>query len=376
MKKNIKFLSVGELFSGPGGGGLGASFARLELEAHEVRIRHKWATDFDQDSCDTYFRNITYFENEIEKYQFNEQPKVICEDVNVLRLEDSSEFEYVDGLLFGFPCNDFSIVGESKGIDGKFGPLYKNGIRILCRPDSPDWFLAENVGGITSANDGKSFKKILQEMINAGYEITAHKYKFEDYGVPQTRHRIVIVGIKSSLGKRFRVPSPLQSKLTAGEALGNIPVDLSHQELTKQSSQVVERLSYIKAGENAWNANIPDNLKLNVKGARLSQIYRRLEKDKPAYTVTGSGGGGTHVYHWAENRALTNRERARLQTFPDWYEFTGGLSSVRKQIGMAIPPKGAKVIVEAILKTLYDVDYEYIFPNIDHKILTQKELEL
>ena len=79
--------------------------------------------------------------------------------------------------------------------------------------------------------------------------------------------------------------------------------------------------------ENAWTAKLPDHLKLNVKGATISQIYKRLDPNKPAYTVTGSGGGGTHVYHWKEPRALTNRERARLQTFPDDFKFHGSVIS-------------------------------------------------
>ena len=81
-----------------------------------------------------------------------------------------------------------------------------------------------------------------------------------------------------------------------------------------------------------------------------------MHPDLPAYTITGSGGGGTHGYHWSENRALTNRERARLQTFPDYYEFVGGSASVRKQIGMAVPPTGAKIIFEAILRCLMKLD--------------------
>ena len=81
------------------------------------------------------------------------------------------------------------------------------------------------------------------------------------------------------------------------------------------------------------------------------------------YTITGSGGGGTHCYHWSEPRALTNRERARLQTFPDNYKFEGSKESVRKQIGMAVPVKGAKIILESILKTLYSVDYPSVEPT-------------
>ena len=128
--------------------------------------------------------------------------------------------------------------------------------------------------------------------------------------------------------------------------------------MTRQSAKVVERLKHIKEGENAWTADLPEELKLNVNGAKLSQIYKRLDSKKPAYTVTGSGGGGTHIYHYSEPRALTNRERARLQTFPDDYIFEGNKESVRKQIGMAVPSKGAQVIFEAILKTFAGIPYE------------------
>ena len=123
---------------------------------------------------------------------------------------------------------------------------------------------------------------------------------------------------------------------------------------------------HIPPGENAWYKNIPEYLKLRVKGAKMSQIYRRLHPDKPSYTVTGSGGGGTHVYHWKENRALTNRERARIQTFPDDFVFEGSKESVRRQIGMAVPPKGAQIIVEAVLKTFAGVPYNWVNAKISN----------
>lgn len=104
---------------------------------------------------------------------------------------------------------------------------------------------------------------------------------------------------------------------------------------------------------------------LHVKGAKISQIYKRLDPEKPAYTVTGSGGGGTHIYHWSDPRALTNRERARLQTFPDDYIFEGSKESVRRQIGMAVPCQGAKIIFEAILKTFAGIPYESMDANIE-----------
>jgi len=123
-------------------------------------------------------------------------------------------------------------------------------------------------------------------------------------------------------------------------------------------------LKYIKPGQNAFTADIPEDLQLNVVGAKISQIYKRLDPNKPAYTVTGSGGGGTHIYHWSEPRALTNRERARLQTFPDTYDFIGSKESVRKQIGMAVPARGAQIIFEAVLNCFAGIDYASIDPNI------------
>ena len=220
---------------------------------------------------------------------------------------------------------------------------------------------------MTSNREG--FTKILAELRSAGYRITPHLYKFEEYGVPQARHRIIIVGIRNDLQVEFRVPSTAPYKAidnSCRTAIENptIPKDATNNERTKQSAIVVERLKYIKPGENAFTANLPKELQLNVKGAKISQIYKRLDPNKPAYTVTGSGGGGTHIYHWAEPRALTNRERARLQTFPDSFEFVGSKESVRKQIGMAVPCKGAQIIFEAILKTFAGIEYDSIEPNI------------
>ena len=144
-----------------------------------------------------------------------------------------------------------------------------------------------------------------------------------------------------------------------------IPADAPNNEATRQSPTVIERLRHIRPGENAFTANLPPDLQLNIKGARISQIYKRLDPQRPSYTVTGSGGGGTHIYHWEEPRALTNRERARLQTFPDTYEFQGTKESVRKQIGMAVPCRGAQIIFEAILKSFAGIDYPSVEANIN-----------
>ena len=343
----IKF-KLAEFFSGPGGMGYGASISKVK----DSSIEHAWATDYDQDSCNTYKRNI-------------DSNNVYCEKIeNFFDLVDKKKIilPKFDCFAYGFPCNDFSNVGEQLGFKGKFGPLYSYGVELINRYH-PKWFVAENVGGIKSSNEGKSFTKILKDLEEAGkgYDLTVHKYKFEEYGIPQARHRIIIVGIKKELKLKFKVPKPTFKTMTSKEALSNIPKNAFNNELTNNSKQVIERLKYIKPGMSAFNSIIPKHLQLNVKGAKISQIYKRLDPNKPSYTVTGSGGGGTHVYHWKENRALTNRERARLQTFPDSFVFEGSKESVRKQIGMAVPVLGAKIVFEAILKTFAGVKY----PSID-----------
>lgn len=122
---------LGELFCGPGGLAWGAMHADIGRE--DFRIVHQWANDYDASTCETYRRNIC-----------PESPDTVyCGDI---RTFDMSQLAPIDALAFGFPCNDYSAVGEQKGLDGTFGPLYTYGIKAL-KMFRPQWFLAENVGG-------------------------------------------------------------------------------------------------------------------------------------------------------------------------------------------------------------------------------------
>lgn len=367
--KNKTTFKLGELFCGPGGLALGAKLAQYSQKGRTWAVDHAWANDIDPDTCRTYAQNITPSRPE----------HVIAKPVQEL---DLTKLPKIDAFAFGFPCNDYSIVGERKGVTGKFGPLYSYGVKVLDY-FKPKWFVAENVGGLEKANGGMAFSRILEDLEQAGdgYQLTKHLYKFEDYGVPQRRHRIIIVGIAKKLGLTYRIPAPTTpgNPISVREALTlpPIPRDAANVELTKQSARVVERLKHIPQGQNVWWKGLPEHLQLNVKGARLSQIYRRLKADEPSYTITGSGGGGTHVYHWSQPRALTNRERARIQTFPDSYVFAGSKESVRKQIGMAVPPTGAKIIIQSILKTFAGVEYPHVAPRwVEPKVNGTPELEL
>ena len=341
---------MGELFSGPGGMALGAHSAANRVEG--VGLVHAWANDYDFDTCETYRSNIPGATAQ----------SVIHANVHSLDIPSLSS---IDGFAFGFPCNDYSLVGEWKGLDGEFGPLYTYGVQVLSM-HRPKWFVAENVSGLRGANEGRAFRQILDHLQRPAeglrYRLTPHLYSFDEYGVPQRRKRIVVVGIRDDLDVTFKVPRPVNpptaETVTAGYAL-TIPRmtgDLPNHEFTRQSPQVVERLNHIRPGENAFTATLPDHLRINTR-ATLSQVYKRLRKDQPSYTVTGGGGGGTHVYHWDEPRALTNRERARLQSFPDDFVFSGTKESVRKQVGMAVPVRGAEEIFVALFKAFKGIEY-------------------
>lgn len=393
-----KVFKLGELFSGPGGMALGAKLATSQINGNNCySISHLWGVDKDSDAIATYNTNNLGEGIECDAMAF-------ANDDKSPNHKTISDFQKIDALAFGFPCNDFSSVGERKGFAGKYGNLYEAGISAINYSD-PQWFIAENVSGIHAADSGDAFKHILRKLTNAGnlggYNLTVHLYKFEDYGIPQYRHRYIIVGIRKDLNLKFNVPFPTNynNHISVGRALSIKYCDpIFNNESTQQSPSVRDRLLFTPPWQNAWfleklldmdpeerrnalkeapwyeqkisllsDSEIKTriiNCKLNCKKAKMSHIYRRLHPDKPSYTITGSGGGGTHVYHWEECRALTNRERARIQSFPDDFIFKGSKESVRKQIGMAVPPEGAKIIFEAILKTFAGIEYKHVKPSL------------
>ena len=346
---------LGELFCGPGGITVGALSAVSDDGVY--KIGHAWANDFDEDTCETYRKNICP----------DSPDSVLCCDVRDL---DITGLDGIDAFAFGFPCNSFSNVGEHQGFSNeKFGQLYWYGVQVL-RHFHPQWFIAENVSGIRSAGSG-DFQIILKDLRESGYKLNVNLYKAEQYGIPQTRHRVIIVGIRNDLDVEYHVPDPSVYKgcdISAGTALSNIPDDAPNSEIRKLSDKVVHRLSLIRPGENVWQAEerlgdaFPEELKIHTK-TKISQIYRKLDPKKPAYTVTAAGGGGTFMYHWTD-RELSNRERARIQTFPDDFEFVGNYSSVRKQIGMAVPCRLSNIVTTAILNSFSGIEYPWVEENL------------
>lgn len=353
MSKNTVF-KLGELYCGPGGLACGA--LRSKSSDGRFSISHAWANDYDFDTCETYRKNICP----------NNPESVHYGDVRNLDIPSLGD---IDAFAYGFPCNSFSNVGEHQGIaNEKFGQLYWYGIEVL-RTYKPKWFMAENVSGIRSAGSD-DFQTILKDMKDSGYNLVAHLYKSELYGIPQTRHRVIIVGIRNDLDITFRVPSPEKYKncdISSKTALAGITEDMPNSEHRKLSDTVIRRLSFIKPGQNVWQAedegNLPEELRIKTR-TKISQIYRKLDPNKPSYTITAAGGGGTFGYHWTD-RELSNRERARIQTFPDNYEFVGKYASVRRQIGMAVPCKLSEIVTTAILDSFAGIPYESIEANLN-----------
>jgi DNA (cytosine-5)-methyltransferase 1 len=335
--------SAASLFSGCGGLDLGAEMTGL--------VRTVWAVDNDPWPVATYERNLGahVWRRDVGEVEF---PDVPC-----------------DVLLAGPPCQDFSSLWNHDGAKTARGNLFREVARFLDQRQ-PKAFVLENVPGLLSANHGAAWmlvrhalrapSQFLYDGVGPRYEVSAQVIDFADLGVPQNRPRLIVFGIRRDLGVRPpEIPTPFAgAHRTVADALDKtpIPADAPNHEVGFDSPDVVERLKLIPPGMNY--RTIPKDHPLAVRGL-ISHVYRRLDPDRPSYTVIASGGGGTHGYHHVEPRRLSNRERARLQSFPDDFVFEGGAGRssyprVRKQIGNAVPPEGAKVVVEALVRTLKD----------------------
>jgi DNA (cytosine-5)-methyltransferase 1 len=330
------------MFAGAGGLDLGAEATG--------RVKVVWANDCDRWAADTYRANLGPHMVDGDICSID-APRVPC-----------------DILLAGPPCQDFSTLWNHDGARTSRGNLFREVARFLAALE-PAGFILENVPGLLSANKGVAWTIVrhalrapaafLYGSAGARYDITAQVVDMADLGVPQHRERLIVLGVRRDLGAS---PPAIQSRfagrhVTAREALEQppIPDDAANNESGLDSPDVVERLKLIPAGCNYQV--IPSSHRLAVKGL-ISHVYRRLDPDAPSYTMIASGGGGTHGYHYLEPRRLTNRERARLQTFPDEFVFADGgpgrsaYPRVRKQIGNAVPPRAGEAFAAALAEAL------------------------
>ncbi len=295
-----------------------------------------WANDNDEMACKTYANYLGHH--------------IVHDDIDDI---DIKTIPKADVLIGGPPCQDFSVLWKQPGMKGSRGKMLLSYLKILNHIQ-PKVFVLENVKGLRSMEKGAILEFMLEKMRSIGYKrISATLYNFADYGVPQLRERLVIVGVRDDILVDFTEPKPthLGRHVSSGKALlgvENIPLNNEHQNIMPKTKKL---LSLIPQGGNF--SSIPKDHPLYVKGM-ISHVYRKLHKDKPSTTIIAAGGGGTWGYHYKENRPLTNRERARLFTFPDDMHFLGSVAQVRKQIGNAVPPKGILFIAKNIYKLLFD----------------------
>lgn len=344
-----------DLFSGAGGLSVGAEMAGITV---------KHAIEFNESAAKSYIRN-------------HPQTSMKCEDIRKIDAKD-----YADSPVFiimgGPPCQGFSMANTmTRNMDNPNNSMFREFVRFV-RDIRPQWFLFENVWGLTNIEGGKTEEYIESEFRNIpGYEnIKTATLWASDYGVPQRRNRFFMVG--NRLGINFEFPKPISSLVTVGDAIRDLPKlangdsfeilpyslplkksseyaklmrrgsDHSSQNFVSRNNDlVIERYKHIKQGQN-WSA-IPESLMGNYadKGRCHSNIYRRLSEDKPSVVI--SNYRKSMIIHPTQDRGLSVREAARIQSFPDTYVFEGPISHIQQQIGNAVPPLLAKAVIEKIL---------------------------
>jgi DNA (cytosine-5)-methyltransferase 1 len=328
------------IFSGCGG---------LDLGFHLEGYRTIWANDFSQWAVESFKKNLG--------------DVIHLGDITQINPYHNSTIPDCDLILGGFPCQDFSVIWKQPGLNGKRGGLYRHFLEFVDAK-KPKAFVAENVKGLLTANKRKAIETIIKdfEQITPGYIVKPHLYNFAEYGVPQFRERLIIIGIRIDTSFNFIHPKPThgpnasQPYITAGKALAGVEKILYNNEHINCTEKTKQMLALIPEGGNF--SNIPKDNPLYVKGM-ISHVYRRIKLNEPAKTIIAAGGGGTWGYHYPEPRPLTNRERARLQSFPDDFIFIGSPTEVRRQIGNAVPPEGVRTIAQR-LKPLFSDNYNKI----------------
>ena len=314
-------MKVASLFSGAGGLDLGFIQA-----GHEVI----WAND--------------NYEDAVETYRINIGNHIICKDIREVLLDEIPDH---DILIGGFPCQGFSVANTGRSKDDERNKLYLQFLRVI-KEKQPKFFVAENVKGILSLEKGKVFKMILEDFQSVGYRISHKVLNAADYGVPQKRERVIIIGNREDIGESIQHPKPTHSE------------DLGLFSDTKTWVSVGEALSHIPDpdGEHNLVNHTYSKFKLKFNGYLGN---RSIDPNKPAPTVTARGdskGGVVVLHHPSNTRRMSVRELAAVQSFPLDYEFYGSNTSAYRQIGNAVPPLLGKAIAEMFPSKIARKKYE------------------
>ena len=301
-------FSVLSLFSGCGGLDLGfmGGFRFLGKKYRRLPFKVVWANDIDAAACETYRKNLG--------------GEIHCGDIRGF----IPALPSADVIVGGFPCQDVSINGKGMGEAGERTTLYSAMIDAV-RKARPRIFVAENVRGLLLERHARLKRDMLAGFERLGYKVDCRLYLAADYGVPQMRERVFIVGARRDAGA-FSPPPPLSPKqwITAREAL---------KDLERKSECAADNHIWSKARRNTEQGN------------------RALKADKPADTIRAECHGNIQ-FHYALDRRISMREAARCQSFPDNFVFGCGIRQMERQIGNAVPPVLAWHMAKAVRDSL------------------------
>ena len=295
--------------------------------------------------------------------------ELINEDLTKLPNDYWGKFkDKVDIIIAGPPCQGFSMIGQRKK-DDKRNSLFEEVVRV-AKITNPKIIVIENVVGLLSMTtiDGKDVKKLISESFNnLGYNVKYKVLNAADYGVPQQRKRVIFIITKPEYNIDFPDPTYNEDNyITVGQAIGNVDPngdeyltptcefqtlmagrkDICNHVRRKSNELVTARMSHIPQGGN-WQ-DIPKEL--GSGGGTYSNAYKRLDPNKPSVTIKHAAKA--MIIHPTENRILTVRECARLQSFNDDFVITGSCSDQHQQLANAVPPLLGKAIAEEIFKGL------------------------
>lgn len=356
------------LFSGAGG---------LDLGVEAAGFTTRLCTDVDDFSCKTLLLNKEKQQADGQK-GFLAEAKIVRGDIKEYStqqiLKDARlKKDEVDLVYGGPPCQAFSVFGKRQGVNDPRGTLLWDYIRVI-REIQPKAFIFENVAGLLTIDDGTVFKKLLNELStdnegNTVYTLSHSLYNTAAYGIPQYRQRIIIYGVKgkdavpvpSLKATHYLLPdSPEEGLLppvTVAQAFSKLPqtptADIPNHIGRKHGEAVIERYRNMAYGERDSKTRI-----------------NKLDPNKPSFTiVVGSdkGGGKGHIHPY-QPREVTPRESARIQTFPDFWVFTGTSRHPIRQVGNAVPPLFAGLVASNLLRYAFNEDsapdYESLLDNL------------
>lgn len=343
-KSNIsgrtKRLATLSLFSGGGGMDLGFAVAGYLI---------KLAIDIDKYSCETLELNS-------RKKRFLASCKVLNADITEVPLELVNESfghnHAIDVIIGGPPCQAFSVFGKRGGLQDPRGNLIWEYLRFV-RDLKPKVFVFENVAGLKTIHNGQLYSRLLEALSCDGlYTVSDHTYEIASFGIPQFRNRIFFIGMRN--GKRIPPMSGTHGEpgtlfdflpyVTVGRALRNLPEPDEEHSIPNHKGRVHSR-------------RIIDRYRSLIFGERDHRTrINKLDPNRPSFTIivgSDKGGGKGHIHPYSP-REVTPRESARLQTFPDWWEFSGNGRHVIRQVGNAVPPLFASLLATHIRKHVFN----------------------